>query len=35
LKKDLKKEKQKRKRQKNGWKNSVPKNRSRKNGNII
>ena len=32
---DSRKGKQKRKRQRNGWKNSVPKNRSRKNGNII
>ena len=35
LKKDSRKGKQKRKRQRKDWKNSVPKNRSRKNGNII
>jgi hypothetical protein len=35
LKKDSRKGKQKRKRQRKDWKNSVPKNRIRKNGNII
>jgi len=35
LKKDSRKGKQKRKRQRKDWKNSVPKNRSRKNSNII
>ena len=35
LKKDSRKGKRKRKRQRKDWKNSVPKNRSRKNSNII